>query len=186
MQEIIHCPGCQKKLQIPETLLGQDVQCPTCGGIFRAELDQQPAPPPRRPEDSRAEREEPADRPRSRSRRRRFDEDDINDRDDVSRGRRSRRRDFEPHRGGLILVLGILSIVIPIAGLVMGPIAWILGNQDMTAIQDGRMDPEGEGTTNAGRICGIIGTILDVVRCFGCCFYFLFVMAIVGASKQRF
>src|SRR5207244_11629515 len=30
-------------------------------------------------------------------------------------------------------------------------------------IRAGRMDPEGEGTTNGGRICGIIGTFLNLV-----------------------
>jgi hypothetical protein len=43
-----------------------------------------------------------------------------------------------------------------------------MGNNDLAEMRAGRMDPEGEGLTNAGRICGIIGTILMVVA--GCCF----------------
>lgn len=62
-----------------------------------------------------------------------------------------------PHRGTLILVLGILSLV---CCSVFGPFAWMMGNADMKAIREQRMDPAGEGTTNAGRICGIIGTVL--------------------------
>ena len=27
------------------------------------------------------------------------------------------------------------------------------------------MDPTGKGTTNAGRICGIIGTVLAIIGC---------------------
>lgn len=68
---------------------------------------------------------------------------------------------MQPHRGTLVLVLGILSLVI--CGIVLGPIAWVMGNNDLKEIRAGRMDPTGEGTTNAGRICGMIGTILNVV-----------------------
>ena len=45
MQEIINCPSCQRKLQVPDSLLGQDVQCPTCGATFVASWNN-PAPPP--------------------------------------------------------------------------------------------------------------------------------------------
>ena len=46
---------------------------------------------------------------------------------------------------------------------ILGPIAWIMGQMDMNEIRSGRMNPEGEGLTNAGRICGIIATILSIV-----------------------
>ena len=62
---------------------------------------------------------------------------------------------MQPHRGTLILVLGILSLVL------CGPIgiaAWIMGNTDLKEIDAGRMDPAGRGNTHAGRICGMIGT----------------------------
>jgi hypothetical protein len=179
MHETINCPGCRRKLQIPETLVGKDVQCPTCSTTFQASLD--PTPEPRRPApDSPEYREEPAGRPSTRSRRRRYDEDDDFDEDRVRR----RRRDVEPHRGSLVLVLGILSIVLPFVGLVLGPIAWILGSQDLSEIHAGRMDPEGEGTVSAGRICGIIGTILHIVGVLSCFLYFLFVISVVNAMRR--
>jgi hypothetical protein len=68
---------------------------------------------------------------------------------------------MKPHRGTLILVLGILGIVL------CGPLgiaAWIMGNGDLKEINAGAMDPSGRSNTNAGRICGIIGTILMVVQ----------------------
>lgn len=65
-----------------------------------------------------------------------------------------------PHRGVLVLVLGILSIVL--CGL-LGPVAWIMGNKDMAEIDAGRMDPTGRGMTQAGKICGIVGTVLVVL-----------------------
>jgi hypothetical protein len=94
-------------------------------------------------------------------RRRRAEEDDYGDYDD-DHYRRRRRRDVAPHRGGVVLTLGILSLVLGCLGIIFGPIAWAMGTTDLAEIRAGRMDPEGEGTTNAGRICGIIGTIVSV------------------------
>ena len=73
--------------------------------------------------------------------------------------RRSGRR-LEPHRGTLILVLGILGIVV--CGI-CGIFAWVMGNEDMKKIRDGRMDPEGESMTQAGRIMGIIACVLMII-----------------------
>ena len=67
---------------------------------------------------------------------------------------------MKPHRGTLILVLGILSIII--CGL-LGIPAWIMGNCDLAEMTAGTMDPSGRSTTSAGRICGIIGTILLIL-----------------------
>jgi hypothetical protein len=104
-------------------------------------------------------RDEPQERePRRSSRRNRddYDDDDYDDR--PSRVRKRRRRDLEPHRGGLILALGIISFFF--APFILGPIAWILGNIDLAAIRAGRMDPEGESQTSTGRLCGMIATIV--------------------------
>jgi hypothetical protein len=67
---------------------------------------------------------------------------------------------MKPHRGTLILVLGILGMV------VCGPLAiaaWVMGSGDLKEMDAGTMDPGGRGTTQAGKICGIIGTILLIV-----------------------
>jgi hypothetical protein len=63
---------------------------------------------------------------------------------------------MQPHRGTLILVLGILSLVV--CGF-LGPVAWIMGGGDLKEMRAGRMDPSGEGSTNAGRICGMISSV---------------------------
>ena len=65
-----------------------------------------------------------------------------------------------PHRGVLILVLGILGIV---CCFICGIIAWVMGNNDMREIDAGRMDPTGRGLTQAGKICGMVGVILAIV-----------------------
>jgi hypothetical protein len=67
---------------------------------------------------------------------------------------------MKPHRGTLILVLGILGLV------VCGPLgiaAWIMGSGDLKEMDAGTMDPSGRGNTNAGKICGIIATVLTVL-----------------------
>lgn len=65
-----------------------------------------------------------------------------------------------PHRGVLILVLGILGIV---CCFICGIIAWVMGNNDMREMDAGRMDPTGRGLTQAGKICGMVGVILSIV-----------------------
>ena len=67
---------------------------------------------------------------------------------------------MKTHRGTLILVLGILGIVLcfPLA-----IVAWVMGKQDLKEMDAGTMDPSGRGNTNAGRICGMIGTLLAAV-----------------------
>ena len=63
-----------------------------------------------------------------------------------------------PHRGVLILILGIVGIVTTCFPL--GIASWIMGNSDLKAMQRGEMDRTGEGMTQAGKICGIISVCL--------------------------
>ena len=88
-----------------------------------------------------------------------------------------------PHRGVIVLVMGILSIVLGWIGLILGPIAWIMGNSDLKEIRSGRMDPEGEGYTNAGRICGIVATCVGYGLV---CVWLIFIVAAAGAGGFRF
>lgn len=77
----------------------------------------------------------------------------------------------------LILVLGIL-------GLVMCPVcaiaAWIMGNTYVSNCRSMGIAPEGPGT--AGRVLGIVGTILLVV---GFVVWFLIAVLAVGAASMR-
>ena len=67
---------------------------------------------------------------------------------------------LRPHRGTLVLVLGILGLV---CCLICGIIAWILGSADLKEMDAGRMDPSGRGLTQAGKICGIISVVLGII-----------------------
>jgi hypothetical protein len=177
MPMVIDCPSCNRKLNVPESLLGQMVKCPTCGATFAAS-NQGPALPPSPPEPSSTPWQAPPEPAAPPSRRDRYDEDDEFP--------RRRRRHLQAHRGPLILVLGILAVV-PIHGwslsLILGPIAWILGNNDLAEMRAGRMDREGESMTNAGRICGMIATILSIVGLCGCGLFFLIMFAGAAASR---
>lgn len=46
---------------------------------------------------------------------------------------------------------------------VCGIIAWVMGARDLKEMDAGRMDPSGRETTKAGKICGMIATILACV-----------------------
>src|SRR5262249_41617250 len=63
-------------------------------------------------------------------------------------GRRVR-RDVDPHRGNLILVLGILGLVIPLIGLGLGITAWVMGRRDLARMDRRELDPDGRGLTQA-------------------------------------
>ncbi len=72
---------------------------------------------------------------------------------------------LEPHRGTTILVLGILSLVM--CGFFTGIPAWIMGRNDLEKIKAGQMDPEGEGPTKGGMICGIICCVISLLSIIG-------------------
>jgi hypothetical protein len=85
---------------------------------------------------------------------------------------------MKPHRGVLILVLGILGIVVcPFMSIA----SWVMGKGDLAAMDAGQMDPEGKGLTKAGYILGIVGVCLAIV---GILFGALFFLVLVGASAS--
>jgi ribosomal protein L37AE/L43A len=185
--QLIVCPDCARKLRVPDELAEQLVKCPSCGRTFTAggaanvpPLPAEPAPPARgdavkreKKEVSDADSHQPRDEDDERPRRRPRDwEDDEDDDDDLGP-----RRDLEPDRGGMILTLGIVGLVLaavggpgalccvamavlPVIGLILGVVAWVMGSKDLAAMRAGRIDRRGEGSTKAGRTCGIIAVAL--------------------------
>ena len=67
---------------------------------------------------------------------------------------------MQNHRGTLILVLGILSLILCQP---LGIAPWLMGNGDLAAMDAGTMDPEGRGLTQAGKICGIVSIVICVI-----------------------
>ena len=67
---------------------------------------------------------------------------------------------LKPHRGGIVLALGILGLVVC---TICGIIAWVMGNNDLREMTAGTMDPSGRGMTQAGKICGMVSVIIPIV-----------------------
>ena len=84
---------------------------------------------------------------------------------------------MRPHRGVLVLVLGILGIVLC---FICGIVAWIMGNGDLRQMDAGLMDPTGRGLTQAGKICGIIAVALAAI---GLVIWgIIMILAVIGAA----
>lgn len=95
-------------------------------------------------------------------------DDDYDDDDDLEhQDLRRPRDDYVPHRGWLILTLGVLSVFVC---MMMGPIAWIMGNMDLREMHAGRMDPSGESPTRVGQVCGIVTTLIMILGILFFCF----------------
>jgi len=81
-----------------------------------------------------------------------------------------------PHRGVVILVLGIVGIV---CCVICGIVAWVMGNNDLRQMAEGKMDPSGQGLTQAGKICGIVSVVLTII---GLAVGILIMVAGIGSS----
>jgi predicted Zn finger-like uncharacterized protein len=160
----VACPSCSQELRVPDNLIGELVKCPKCESTFAAIAE--PSSPPPRVQQSQPTESVRQDQPREGPpipRPPRPDDDDGH-----SDAPRRARRDYAPHRGTLILVLGILSLTG--LGILTGIPAWIMGSGDLKQIRAGVMDPEGESNTNIGRILGMVSTLIFVVLMIPGCF----------------
>ncbi|HYN56832.1 MAG TPA: hypothetical protein VES03_06510 [Motilibacterales bacterium] len=68
---------------------------------------------------------------------------------------------LKPHRATLVLGLGIVGLLcLPVVGV----FAYVFGKRDLAQMDAGVMDPSGRGTTNVGRILGIIAIVYFVIQ----------------------
>jgi hypothetical protein len=68
---------------------------------------------------------------------------------------------LKPHRATLVLGLGLVGL------LCCGPlgiVAYLFGKKDLEEMDTGVMDPSGRGTTNVGRILGIVAMVFLVIQ----------------------
>ena len=147
MPTVVECPSCGKKLKVPDEYIGKKVRCSDCNGTFVSEKPPSKAPP--RPAAVESEPDDSADQG-----------------DDDAPLRKRSRASMEPHRGVLVLIMGIASVALPfigfaVIGFVPGIIAWIFGKNDLKKMDEGTMDPEGRSNTNLGKILGLIGMIVN-------------------------
>lgn len=86
----------------------------------------------------------------------------------------------EQSQATTILVMGILGLII--CGI-LAPFAWVMGNKELTAIDSGLRSPENRSTANAGRILGIIGTVLLGIGLVVAIIFFLFIFVAAVSSS---
>jgi hypothetical protein len=190
MAEIVSCPHCSCKLSVPQEVLGQNVQCSSCGAAFTATLARQGAfspsppavpfasPPPVDPQLSYSA--PPPEKTSGGGDRRYYTDyyDEVDGRGpghedeiDYAPRRRYRRRDLLPHRGDTILLLGLASLGTIMFcwpfNLALAIAAWVMGQHDLAEMREGRMDPDGQGNTQAGRVCGIVSVAVSVLLVLG-------------------
>tara|TARA_X000001036_G_scaffold95981_2_gene88703 strand:+ start:4480 stop:4740 length:261 start_codon:yes stop_codon:yes gene_type:complete len=60
----------------------------------------------------------------------------------------------------MILVFGILGLI---TCFPLGIAAWVMGNGDLKKMDAGVMDPDGRGSTQAGKIIGMISVLLAIL-----------------------
>ncbi len=87
---------------------------------------------------------------------------------------------MQPHRGAMILTLGILSLIFC---QLLGIVPWVLASSDLRAMSEGSMDAEGRGLTEAGRICGMIAVALAVVGLLAGVVFFAFAFLFAAGSS---
>ena len=170
------CQNCQKTLRVADEFAGKKARCPNCQTVLLVENDTEiiepisvqpaapPAPQPQTqtsafgrtglPGASHFGNSNPYSTPSAQGR---------------SRG--------EPHRGGLVLGLGIGAIACNVC-MVPGILALVFGLKDLKAMQEGRMDKEGHGLTLAGTIMG--GIMTGIAAIFVLLYAVMFLIAIVA------
>ena len=82
----------------------------------------------------------------------------------------------------LALRLGILGIL---CCVVLGILAWVMGNNDLKDMAAGRMDPAGRDLTQAGKICGIISVILQAIALVGVIIWLILVLLAGGTAVMQ-
>lgn len=65
---------------------------------------------------------------------------------------------MKPHRGGLVLTFGVLSLV---CCALFGIPAWVMASRDLKQMDAGEMDPAGRGMTVGAKVCGALGFVLN-------------------------
>lgn len=74
--------------------------------------------------------------------------------------------------GTPVLIMGILGLVL---FQLLGPVAWVMGNRALREIDAAPARYSNRGSVVAGRICGIIATVLLILAIFA------FVLLLAGA-----
>jgi uncharacterized Zn finger protein (UPF0148 family) len=193
----ITCPECAKTFTLPFAVAGTNTRCPACKArvpVTDADDLEEPEPEEPQPKESQpdtyateaaAPRKEDSPRPTDKADAGSYGLDEGDEIERKSRKKRQRREDFDgdedgkslyrrppknvqPHRGILILVLGILSIMTSGCALlcwILAGIALNMASNDGPQMERGLMDRNGQGLTTAGQMCAYVGILLGLGGC---------------------
>jgi DNA-directed RNA polymerase subunit RPC12/RpoP len=185
MATTVACPQCNRKLQVPTEQAGRTLRCPDCAHVFGAQAASAgPTGPPPLPDADEfaaplseveaaqlagdVDAAERSERQREQRQRRSKKSSGGGYYDELMR---KQRKLATPHRGVLILVFGICSILcsMGLVGVAFGVLAWNWGTNDLNEMLCGRMDRNGRGLTQVGRILGMVGLGLCAVWILASC-----------------
>jgi hypothetical protein len=172
MGTTIQCPVCRAGVQVAMASPGQAIACQSCGRSFQA-VRKKPVGPPPVPgndeefasplEESDRRESRPARQPQRKSRASGGLYDQL---------MKKQRKMSSPHRGVLVLVLGILSVLFAwtcFGGVALAVFAFNMATNDLNEMYSGRMDASGRTLTAAGRVLGIVGGGLSVCLVLASC-----------------
>ncbi len=167
------CSGCSKTLRVPDEHLGKQARCPQCQTLNLIQPNSDPVAMA-----SAGDFSEPVQQ-FGVAEKQPLRENPYQATSVAPAGRMYQM----PHRGGLILTLGILGLVCNVF-CIPSIMAWVMGRSDLAKIRAGMMDREGEGLTQAGMIMGIIATclVIVVVLFYLAMIVFVVIAAIAGAN----
>jgi DNA-directed RNA polymerase subunit RPC12/RpoP len=160
------CSNCKKTLRVPDEHLGKKARCPACqtiviiqpqdsvdAGDFQSNEGEFKFPPPENPT---AQKPNPF----------------------TAGSYTTSRQQPAPHRGGLILTLGIVAFTCNFF-LVPGIAAWVMGSSDLKQMKAGLMARDGETMTMIGMVLGIISVVFPLIMI---AFYAVFALFMVIVS----
>ena len=162
------CQGCQKTLRVPDEFGGRKAKCPNCQTILQVPAEDgtaeslQVQPPFESPSDPFAGLDSFESPESSYEKPSGFGQSSVAGTNPYGSPQSqpppaSRRPSGTPHRGGLILGLGIGSIFCNVC-MIPGILAVTFGMTDLDLMKKGQMDNGGRGLTLAGSIIGGIMT----------------------------
>jgi hypothetical protein len=185
MPTTVDCPSCGRVLLLPDDVATAAVRCPGCASTFPGSVASAVTEPealprvrslqavetPARGSDQRACPYCREAIPGNATFCRFCGEELAAENDNVPPWERvgALRRDVDSHRGGLVLTLGVAGMiasgihVLSVIGVPLSVTAWVMGQSDLKRMRANQLDPGGAGLTQAGRICGIIGTCLGLL-----------------------
>ena len=159
----IPCPECSRLLSVDELHAGKQARCPACEYVFtiphQNSLDDFPSENSTQSSNPFAASTAPVA----------WDQAGSTEVD---------YQNLLPHRGTLVLVMGILSWFLC---CVFGVVAWYLGSQDIKQMNAGRMDPSGLTLTKAGYWIGVCSVLLNLLAIVG----YIVVIAVLVAVEAN-